>query len=116
MTAVKGVEGSEDRGCPKRVIRSLEPDATLTAGCRAMVIVTPLSAATYFDKVICSKIHHAHLHKLEKKVYIPEADLSPDSARKLVENRHCYVCKGEQNSHQRPQWIHRIFCRLQLEN
>jgi hypothetical protein len=40
-------------GCPTRVMTSLEPEDTETAGRREMVIVTPAIDTIEFDKVIC---------------------------------------------------------------
>jgi hypothetical protein len=54
---VNGVDSRPNKGLPTRVTTSLAPEGTETAGCRAIVIVTPESDARYRDNVICNKTH-----------------------------------------------------------
>jgi|LauGreDrversion4_2_1035121.scaffolds.fasta_scaffold629432_2 hypothetical protein len=56
MIETRGVDEMSKRGGPTRVITSLEPELTKTAGRRVIVIETPTSEVRCFDRVICKKI------------------------------------------------------------
>ena len=58
---VKGVDGRPTKGLPERVMISLAPEGTSTAGCSAIVIVTPVSDAVYRDSVICNELRYGKI-------------------------------------------------------
>ena len=50
-------------------MRSLEPEDTVTAGCREMVIVTPATDTMEFDKVICVKVCQMSINAKQNNAY-----------------------------------------------
>jgi hypothetical protein len=56
-------------GCPTRVMTSLEPEDTATAGRKDIVIVTPATDTMEFDKVICVKACQMPINAKQNNAY-----------------------------------------------
>ena len=83
------VTGSGNRSIisPMTVTTSLERATIVMTGRKVIVIVTPVSEAKYFEKVICEQMNQRQNiqveHKRDKNSH--EAFYIPNSARKLTE-------------------------------
>jgi hypothetical protein len=97
MVEVTGGEESAENDKPNTVTISLVPALTVMAGCKDIVILTPVSDVTDLDKVICIKNLvrlKPDVLKYEADTDVPEDVWSRGPDQKSQEKQHCSACRG----------------------